>query len=65
MTPASFNRWLADMKLAGLAKSDAAAARMLDLSPNAIVKIKRTGTDHRTALACAALLHRMEAYDEK
>jgi hypothetical protein len=62
MTSLAFNRWLADMKLAGLAKSDAAAARLLDLSPNAIVKIKRNGTDHRTALACAALLHKMGAY---
>lgn len=64
MTPASFNCWLADMKLAGLTKSDAAAARLLDMSPNAIVKIKRNGTDRRTALACSALLHKLDPYKE-
>lgn len=67
MTANDFQRWLDDMKAAGLARSDAAAARSLGLSPNAIVLIKRYGTngaDQRTALACRALLHRLEPYGE-
>jgi hypothetical protein len=62
MTPESFCSWLAAMKAAGLARSDAAAARLLGLSANAVCLIKRNGTDRRTALACRALLHRMEPY---
>ncbi len=62
MPPETFKAWLADMKSAGLAASDAEAARALGMSANNIVKIKRNGTDYRTALACAALLHRLEAY---
>ena len=62
MTAASFIAWLADMKSAGLARSDAECARLLGLSANSVVTIKRNGTDHRTALACRALLHRLEPY---
>lgn len=62
MTADAFVRWLADMKSAGLARSDAECARLLGVSANAVVKIKRNGTDHRTALACRALLHRLEPY---
>lgn len=62
MSPASFVRWLAEMKASGLAPSDAAAARLLGVSSNSVVKMKRNGADLRTALACRALLHRMEPY---
>jgi len=62
MTAASFIAWLADMKSAGLARSDAECARLLGLSANSVVSIKRNGTDQRTALACRALLHRLEPY---
>jgi hypothetical protein len=62
MTPEQFNSWLADMKSAGLARSDAAAARLLGISANAVVEMKKRGADRRTALACRALLHRLEAY---
>lgn len=62
MTPAAFTRWLADMKSAGLARSDAACARLLGVAPNSVVIMKRNGADHRTALACRALLHRLEPY---
>ena len=58
----AFTRWLADMKADGLARSDAAAARLLGVSANTVVALKREGADRRTALACAALLHRMEPY---
>ena len=63
MPPEAFNRWLADMKLARLARSDAAAARLLGLSSNSVVKMKARGCDLRTALACRALLHRLGPYD--
>jgi DNA-binding CsgD family transcriptional regulator len=62
MTPETFNRWLGEMKLAGLARSDAECARLLGLSANSIVTIKKNGADTRTALACRALLHRLEPY---
>lgn len=62
MNPAAFNNWLADMKSAGLARSDAECARQLGVSANSVVAMKKNGADNRTALACRALLHRMEPY---
>ena len=62
MTPDAFTRWLADMQSAGLARSDAACARLLGLSANSIVTMKARGCDHRTALACRALLAGLNAY---
>lgn len=62
MTPDDFKLWLDDMKLANLARSDAAAARLLGVSANTVVEIKQRGADVRTALACTALLHRMKPY---
>ena len=62
MTPQAFNNWLADMQSAGLARSDAACARLLGISANSVVAMKQRGTDLRTALACRALLHRLEPY---
>jgi hypothetical protein len=62
MTADQFTRWLAEMKSAGLARSDAECARLLGISANSVVAMKKNGTDMRTALACRALLHRMEPY---
>lgn len=62
MDPESFRAWLAAMKAAGLARSDAGCARLLGLSANSVVAMKHNGTDRRTALACRALLHRMEPW---
>jgi DNA-binding CsgD family transcriptional regulator len=62
MTNETFNNWLADMKSAGLARSDAECARLLGISANSVVTMKKNGADLRTALACRALLHRMEPY---
>lgn len=62
MTGATFVKWLAEMKSAGLARSDAECARLLGVSANTVVSIKREGADQRTALACRALLHRLEPY---
>lgn len=64
MTPAAFTIWLAAMKAAGLARSDAECGRLLDISADTVVRLKRDGTDRRTALACRALLHRMKPYGE-
>lgn len=62
MTADDFTRWLSAMKEAGLARSDAECAKMLGISANSVVSIKRNGADTRTALACRALLHRLEPY---
>lgn len=63
MTPTSFKAWLAAMKAAGLAKSDAAAARALGVHVNTVVRWKQDGTDAPyLALACAAMLNRLEPY---
>lgn len=62
MTAEQFNNWLAEMKSAGLARSDAKCAELLGISANSVVTMKKNGADLRTALACRALLHRMEPY---
>lgn len=62
MNADDFIAWLAEMKAAGLARSDAAAARLLKVSTNTILSMKAKGADMRTALACRALLHRMTPY---
>ena len=62
MTPTQFIVWLAAMKAAGLARSDAAAARLLGVSANTVVEMKQRGADRRTALACRALFHRLEPW---
>ena len=62
MTGESFIKWLAEMKSAGLARSDAECARLLGISANSVVTMKKQGADTRTALACRALLHRLQPY---
>lgn len=62
MTAAAFRVWLSEMKEAGLARSDAECARLLGISANAVVAMKTKGADKRTALACRALLHRLEPF---
>lgn len=63
MSPVAFRLWLAGMKRAGLARSDAECARLLGIAANSVVLMKRNGADKRTALACRALLHRLEPFD--
>lgn len=58
----AFCAWLVEMKEAGLAKNDADCGRLLDISSNSVVTMKKRGADHRTALACRALMHRMEPW---
>jgi hypothetical protein len=62
MTPEAFIAWLDAMKNANLAKSDAECGRMMGISPDTVVRIKREGADLRTALACRALFHRLEPW---
>lgn len=64
MSAAAFRVWLSEMKEAGLARSDAECARLLGISANSVVAMKRNGADTRTALACTALLHRMKPFGE-
>lgn len=62
MTPEAFKSWLAEMKSAGLARSDAECGRLLGCHANTLVRYKERGGDRQTALACRALLHRMQPY---
>jgi hypothetical protein len=62
MTAAAFVQWLDDMKTAGLARSDAECGRMLGRSADQVVRYKTKGADRMVALACRALLHRLEPY---
>lgn len=62
MTAAQFNAWLAAMKAAGLARSDAECGRLLGRSADQVVRYKQNGADRMVALACRALLHRLEPY---
>lgn len=62
MTADQFTAWLTAMKAAGLARSDAACARLLGVSANSVVTFKKQGGDRRLALACAALLHGLGPY---
>lgn len=62
LSGAGFRKWLSDMKAARLATSDYECAGLLGLSANSVATMKRNGADQRTALACRALLHRMEPY---
>jgi hypothetical protein len=62
MTHTDFTNWLAEMKAAGLARSDAECARMLGKSDDTVVSYKKKGADRTVALACRALLHRLEPY---
>lgn len=63
MTPAAFVDWLAAMKAAGLARSDAECGRLLGKSNDTIVRLKKDGTDRAVALACRALFHRLEPWE--
>jgi hypothetical protein len=63
VTPQAFREWLIEMQNCGLARSDAECARLLGVHINSIVKRKRDGADQETALACRALLHRLDPFD--
>lgn len=63
MTADAAIRWLAAMKAAGRAKTDADCAAQLGVTPAGILKMKKAGTTRSTALAMAALLHGLEPYE--
>lgn len=62
MPAESFIAWLAAMRNAGLARSDAECARLLGISANGLLKRKKQGAGVETALACAALLAGLPPY---
>jgi len=63
VTPDSFKQWLFEMKsVYKSVNSDADCARLLGISANAVVEMKKRGADRRTGLACRALLQNMEPY---
>lgn len=68
MTPEAFTSWLVEMKATGLIKTDRDAARLLGVSANSVVTMKRDGVqgpaETRTALACRALLAGLAPYGD-
>jgi len=63
MSAEAFVRWLAEMKATfTYVRSDAKCAELLGISANSVVTMKKNGADRRTALACNALLHRLDPY---
>jgi hypothetical protein len=60
MTPEDFSSWVAEMLRRELAVSEAHCGRLLGVSANSIVTMKKEGvrgpSATRTALACAALI---------
>lgn len=62
MDAATFRKWLREMKGAGLARTDAECADLIGVKPGAVARYKAEGARKPIALACRALLHRMEPY---
>lgn len=63
MTGADFTQWLAAMKTAGLANTDAECGRIIGLTKNSVVRSKRRPHIARyMALACAAALAGIRPY---
>ena len=59
----SFTNWLASMTAAGLISSKREAAELLGVTDDTITAYLRRGADLRTALACRALYHRLDAWN--
>lgn len=63
MTANQFRQWLSDVREAGLAKTDKAAAELLGMHPKSIEKMKKDGTPQvQTDYACAAILAGIRPY---
>lgn len=62
MTADAFTNWLAAMKAACLARSDAECGRLLGITPRQVLNIKANGGTLQTALACRALLRNLKPY---
>ena len=63
MTADQFKEWLKAMKANKRAKSDRQCGVLLGKTPGGIVLMKKRGTTITVALACAALLDGLTAYD--
>lgn len=62
MSGEAFCQWLAEMAKPPFFAGDTKCAELLGISANSVVTMKKNGADVRTALACRALLHRLEPY---
>ena len=62
MTPEEFQKWLDEMRETRMGTTDSACARLLGITRQMIYHYKKNGCDVRTALACRALIHRLEPY---
>ena len=62
MTPEQFAKWLDEMRAAKIATTVAGCARLLGVCKQTGYTMRDKGCDRRTALACRALLHRLEPY---
>lgn len=60
MTPEEFKAWVKQMKDWGIAQSRNECGRLLGVVPNTMIRFCKNGCDKRTALACKALLHRLD-----
>lgn len=63
MTGEQFQQWIEEMKAAKIVRFQSEIADKLGVSENTISEMKLRGCDKRTALACRALLHRLEPYE--
>jgi len=63
MTPDAFRRWLAEMKSAGLASSQAEIAEKLGADKNSVTNWKIRPAPYHVSLACRALLEELEPYE--
>ena len=62
MTGEQFQKWLQEMKTARIGTTKAACGRLLGVSKRSVMLYQVQGCDLKTALACRALLHRLEPY---
>lgn len=62
MDAVKFRQWLSEMEGEPFFASAHQCAHMLGVSKESVKAMQRNGCDRRTALACRALLHRMEPY---
>lgn len=62
MTPESVEEWIALVKAKGLAQTDRDVAAILGRSHDTLAAMRRRGADRHTALACAAVLKKLQPF---
>lgn len=62
MSAPNFSGWLEEMAKPPFFQSAAGCAALLGVTEATLNNFRQNGADRRTALACTALLHRMEPY---